>query len=187
MYQMMLSSLRRAVAAVTLAALSGCSSHSGNGEIRIELHAAAGTPARYRLVLATANSSPRAVSCPAGGDSKLRCTPSGLLVDALQTGSILTLKAPGYAFVSLTATEDQIARGQIEIALSPLSEFESTSDYRTGMAREGGAAAFAELAVETRTELGPAQSVKFYVSGFDQTPNVYFQNTRLYPLHYDFA
>jgi hypothetical protein len=87
----------------------------------------------------------------------------------------------------MPVTDDQIARGRMEVALSALAEFEATNDYRTGFSRDSGAEAFADLAVESQTEFGTAHSVKFYVSGFDRNPKVYFQNTRRYPLHYDFA
>ena len=176
-----------AVAAVVLAALSGCGSDAEGGAFQVELKAGNGAPASYRVVLAATDSSVSAVSCPAGGNSTFRCTSRGVAIQALELGSTLTIKPPGYEFVSLPVADDQIQRGKVEISLSPLGEFEATDSYRTGIEREGGAEAFAHLAVETQTEFGPAQSVKFYVADFDSAPKVYFQNTRRYPLHYDFA
>lgn len=177
----------RAFAALAFTALWGCGSGSHDGAFQLELQASAGMPERYRVVLAKPDSTVTAVSCPGGGDSELSCTVHGVAIESLEPGSTFTIKPAGYAFVSATVTTDEIAHRQMQVALRPLVEFEATSDYRTGLAREGGAEEFAALAVETQTELGPARSVKFYVSGFDQAPKVYFQNTRRYPLHYDFA
>jgi pyruvate,water dikinase len=154
---------------------------------QVVLQADAGVPTRYRVVLAKPGSSVAAVSCPGSGDSQLRCSARGVAIESPEAGSTLTVKAPGYGFVSTQVTAAQIEQERIEIPLSALAAFETTSSYRTGFDREGGAEAFAALAVETQTEFGPARSVKFYVSSFDQTPQVYFQNTRRYPLHYDFA
>ena len=176
----------RACLALGFATLLGCGPEPGDGAFQLEFQAA-GMPERYRVVLAKPDSSLAAVSCPGGAQSELRCTGRGVAIDSLEAGSTLTIKPAGYAFESVTVSEEQRARGRMQVALSPLSAFETTDDYRTGISREGGAAAFAALAVETQTEFGPAHSVKFYVAGFDDTPQVYFQNTRRYPLHYDFA
>lgn len=176
-----------AFAALGLAASSGCAANSGDTALQVELEADAGVPERYRVVLTQPDSSVSAVSCPGGHDAELRCTAHGVAIESLEAGSNLTIKPAGYAFAFATVTAAQVAQRRIQIALSALDEFEATDDYRTGISHEAGAGAFAELAVETQTELGLARSVKFYVSGFDQAPRVYFQNTRRHPLHYDFA
>jgi pyruvate,water dikinase len=177
----------RALGALAFAALLGCGSGADDNAFQLELMAGAGVPERYRVVLAKPDSSVAAVSCPGRGDSELRCTPRGVTIESLEAGSTLTIKPAGYAFVSAAVTAAQLAQRRMQIALAPLDEFEANDDYCTGLSREAGAKAFTELAVETQTELGPARSVKFYVSGFDGTAQVYFQNTRRHPLHYDFA
>ena len=188
MHTVKLFSACRAFAAL-LAVVSGCGSNSSADEsgFRLELRAEVGMPKRYRVVLAEPNSSVSGVTCPGGSSSKLRCTASGVAIEAPEVGSTFTIKPAGYEFVSVTLAADHVAKGRLPVELSPLGEFKATNDYRTGFDREGGATAFAALAVETQTEFGPAQSLKFYVAGFDKAPQVYFQNTRRYPLHYDFA
>jgi hypothetical protein len=177
--------------ALALTALSGCGSDSSHSEpdshgFQVELKADA-IPQRYRVVLAKPDWSVAAVTCPGDSNSQLRCTARGVAIESPEAGSTLTIKPPGYEFVSAPVTAGQLDAGQMQVALSRLPKLEATSSYRTGFDREGGAEAFAALAIETQTEFGPARSVKFYVSGFDQSPQVYFQNTRRYPLHYDFA
>jgi pyruvate,water dikinase len=191
MHKMKLSSACRATVALAFAGLSACGSEADHNlddrGFQLVLMADAGLPSRYRVVLAKPDSSVGAVSCPGGGDRQFRCTARGVAIESLEAGSTLTIKPSGYEFVSLPVTAEQIAEGRMQVTLAPLATFEASDAYRTGFDREGGADAFAALAVETQTEFGPARSVKFYVSGFGQTPQVYFQNTRRYPLHYDFA
>ena len=71
-----------------------------------------------------------------------------------------------------------------EVCVEP---FESNADYATGFGAEDGESAFVDMAVPVDTELGPSHSVKFLITDLGTEPQVFLQNTRRHPLHYDFA
>lgn len=79
------------------------------------------------------------------------------------------------------------ALARLEADLTALPPFESTADYTTGFAAETGRDDFAALAVEVPGELGLSLAVKFYLEEIHGEPTVYFQNTKLHPLHYGFV
>ena len=182
-------SLRGAV--IALASLSGISVLGCGAEdapLEIRIHAADGVPSRYRVVLGTEGAELWQITCPEGVTSgQLRCGADGVSAGRLPSDAVLTVKAPGYSFVSLPISADHRALGRVEVELTKLSPFESTSDFRSGIAAENGEEAFLNLAMTTQTELGRAHAVKFYLADIREQPKVYFQNTRRYPLHYDFV
>ena len=182
-------SLRGAV--IALASMLG-SSGLGCGDedalLEIRIHAADKIPSRYHVALGTEGAELWQITCPEGAPSgPLRCGADGVSAGRSPSDAVLTVKAPGYSFVSMPISPDQRARGRVEVELTKLSPFEFTSDFRSGIAPENGEEAFLNLAVTTQTELGKAHAVKFYLADIREQPKVYFQNTRRYPLHYDFV
>ena len=154
----------------------------------IEIRAPEAPPSRYRAIVTVGGSEPLRVTCPQiAAAGPVRCTSQGLSVERVQPGALLTIKAPGYSFVTHSISDEQWRAGRLALDLALLPSFEAMDAYRTGIRADDGEAAFLDLAVTMETELGPAHSVKFYIAGLPDQPKVYFQNTRLYPLHYDFV
>jgi pyruvate, water dikinase len=166
----------------------GCGSEQSS-ELGLEIVGPAGElPASLRAIVSVPGVARQSLDCPSGeGDGKLRCGERGLVLGHVSAGSIVTLKAPGYAFRTLELEAGDLERSSLRITLHALPEFAATDDYDSGFEAETGEARFLELAIASDTELGPARSVKFYVSDLSGAPVVYFQNTRRHPLHYDFA
>jgi pyruvate, water dikinase len=154
---------------------------------RVELSSSAGaSPERFRVVLAESGAISRA-SCPDGESAVLRCAAGGFTIAGLAAGAKLTVKAPGFEFVTSELGEEQLAAGGLSLELTPLPAFDTNDDYRTGLELGESAAQFQGLAAESVTELGPVESVKFIITNLDSSPRVYFQNTRSFPGHYEFA
>lgn len=78
----------------------------------------------------------------------------------------------------------QVFRSVIDVEMTPLAEFTSTTHYATGFASEFNN--FSALVYPSRDDLGQADVVKFIIENVDSAPQVYFQNTLMHPLHYDF-
>ena len=176
------------VALMWLALGCGADEPSAAAPFGIQIRAPQGTPPRYRAILGTEGSELLRVTCPqVASAGQLRCTADGLSVEHVPPDAVLTIKAPGYSFVTMPITLEHRKAARLAVELAPLSPFERTDDFRSGMGVEGGEAAFLDLAVTSQTELGPAHSVKFYIADLPDQPKVYFQNTRRYPLHYDFV
>lgn len=178
--------MKRQLAALAVFLVSGCTSEPDQAhEIAVTLSAASGAaPSNFRAVLSASSEPPTSFGCPGTVPSWLACAKNGFVVRRLQAGTELTVKAPGFAFASQPLPD---SAGPVELELSRLAEPEATDHYRTGVSRAEGERAFLDLAVKTETELGTAHSVKFYIADFAGEPQVYFQNTRRYPLHFDFA
>ncbi len=70
--------------------------------------------------------------------------------------------------------------------LAPLPAFEETEDYATGFGA-GRLEAFRALARPASTELGPVEVVKWYLEDPRGAADVWFQNTRRHPVHYEFV
>jgi pyruvate, water dikinase len=102
----------------------------------------------------------------------------------------LTVKAHGYAFSTQLIKIDELEktgnRRSRTVRLSALEAFETTEDYRTGFSKDE-LEAFKQSASESSSDMGPVYAVKFVIANFDSTPEVYFQNTVLNPVHYDFV
>lgn len=144
----------------------------------------------FVAILASDDGPIATASCPKSPAPGTSCEPDGL---HLQTSGRLgiTIKARGYGFITKDIDSDDLDHGngpsRAEIKLTRLAPFVVNDDYATGLDVEGGAATFEALAQASATELGLAQTVKFYITGLDGEPRVYLQNTRRHQLHYDFA
>ncbi len=172
------------------ASLLGCGDSDPSRDrepgFRVELRSSdGGAPEDFRAVLAESGSV-FATSCPAGGAPRLRCQSDGLTIPEVVAGATLTVKAPGFEFVTLELGEQELAEGSLELELRRLPPFEVKDSYRTGFEGEPEAQ-FEALGASFVTELGPVQAVKFIITRLDSEPRVYFQNTRLFPGHYEFA
>lgn len=153
--------------------------------LEVTLASSVGAPSPYRVVLSDA-AHVSAQTCPEQTDpGPVRCTAEGVQFSGGFRPEVVTVKAPGFGWRTLTL--DETLGGSVEIELDPLSPFEQGDDYATGLERETGETVFREMAVPVDTELGPSHSVKFLITDLDTEPQVYLQNTRRHPLHYDFA
>ncbi|MDF3064541.1 MAG: hypothetical protein K0R38_142 [Polyangiaceae bacterium] len=135
----------------------------------------------FRAVLAYEDGGATAFSCPQAPADVVTCERGGFSVRRRQGETAVTVKVPGYGFETASVPEPA---GHMQVLLARLAPFEQTDHYLSGASSED---AFLSLAAESRTELGTAYSVKFYIAGLDGEPRVYLQNTRRYPLHFDFV
>ena len=176
-----------ALCLATTACADGAPSEHGGVGFRVELTVEGGAaPERFRAVVSQTDSI-SSLSCPGGSAASLRCEPGGLSITGLAADTRLLLKAPGFEFVARELGEEQLAAGRLRLDLARLDPFEATDDYRTGFELNDGEAQFEHYAALSTTELGPVHSVKFIITDLDEAPRVYFQNTRRFPGHYEFA
>jgi hypothetical protein len=120
---------------------------------------------------------------PFAPSSTGRCAAGGFDISGSGAGAEVTLRSVGYGFVTSFLAPGRDAT----IDLAPLSPAEQTPDYATGFGGDACLDDLAALALLVSTDLGQSHSVKFYVADLDVAPRVYFQNTKLHPLHFDFA
>lgn len=162
--------------------LAACATPS---QVDLDVGAAAG--GAYEVVVARDDGSIALVLCPGGAGDRLTCTDAGARIDAPSGDLEVTLRARGMAFRSETlALRDLPRDGVLDFAPTALAPFERTDDYATGFAADG-LEDFRSLSYPSDTELGPSHLVKFLITGWQGTPQVYFQDTQKHPLHYDFA
>jgi len=132
--------------------------------------------------------------------SGLTCTGDGAFLDDHPEQVGITVKAPGWHHHAASARPEYSERdtscqecgpllrsGVLGVDLRALAPFEVNEDYRTGFEAEEGLAAFIAMGFPDARELGPSFTVKFYIEGLDAEPEVYFQDTRRHPLHYNFV
>ncbi|MBT9560887.1 MAG: hypothetical protein IV100_32985 [Myxococcales bacterium] len=128
----------------------------------------------YVAVITALDGTVAATRCGDGGS--LLCGDGALKVPL---GALnVRIKAVGFAYADL-------APGAQSVTLEPL-ELATTADFRTGFGVDDRAA-FESMAYPASGELGRALAVKFFIRGLDGEPDVYFQDTRKHPIHYDFA
>ena len=143
------------------------------------------------VILALADDRVVQVACPDGAGEAVVCTDEGMRIEGVPETFEVTAKARGYEFVTQSVSAGELpTEADIPVArvqLPTLEAFEVTEDYATGFEADAGLDFFVELGVSIDTELGPTHAVKFYIDQLDQQPRVFFQNTRLHPLHYRFA
>jgi pyruvate,water dikinase len=183
--------LGKFLALVLAASTLGCGDDDPSRDeelgFRVELSSSeGGAPEHFRVVLAVSGSMSRA-SCPDGGGALIRCARGGFTTRELAAGTKLTVKAPGFEFVTRELAGEELDAGALRLALTRLPEFVAEEDYRTGMESAESEARFQGLAAAFVTELGPVESAKFIITNLDSEPRVYFQNTRSFPGHYEFA
>ncbi len=130
---------------------------------------------------------PHSMSCGLGGRSCAE--PISLTGEPLDR---LFVRAPGFVHLDQAWSGVPAQRGSCDTvhraALEPVEPVEVTDDYATGFALgQLGMQQFEALATTMSTELGPTEVVKFVILGLDtDEPEVYFQNSKTHPIHYDF-
>jgi pyruvate, water dikinase len=156
-------------------------------EIRVRATDRDQTPSFFATV-SWQNGSLENVSCPPEasiGSDRLRCTESGFELLGEKAAAHITLRSRGYAFSSTSLVDD--VGGPVTLTVSPLAEANNTDDYATRLDGAACLDALEALALSFKSDVGESLSVKFYVRDVASEPEVYFQNTRKYPLHFDFA
>ena len=114
----------------------------------------------------------------------LRCAESGFEVLTGASSFDVTLRSRGNDFVSKSVSA--AARAPV-ITLESLPAAEETENYATRLDGDECLARLRELGIALTTDLGNSYAVKFLIRELQAGPEVYFQNTNKYPLHFDFA
>jgi hypothetical protein len=185
---------RRAPAAPRILALALATSSCGDGSRGAEsdwrhvtITASGGSPApsAFQATIGRGGGDPSTLVCPEplAPSSTERCAADGFDVLESRAGTEVTLRSAGYGFV----TSSLLPSRDATIELTPMAPAEQTPDYATGFSGDACLDDLAALALTVSTDLGESHSVKFYVADLGGTPRVYFQNTKLHPLHFDFA
>lgn len=130
-------------------------------------------------------------ACPSSEAGGLECTGGALRAEHVSGGFSATVKVRGHEFATRAFQYSDLPEAGgvrvAELVVDGLVPFEQDDDLATGFEPEQGLDAFEALAEEVDTDLGPSLVVKFYIDGLDDSPHVYFQNTRAHPLHYEFV
>jgi pyruvate,water dikinase len=185
---------RRARATSRTLALALATSSCGDGSRGAEsdwhhvtIAASGGSPApsAFQVTIGRGRGEPSTLVCPEplAPSTTERCAADGFDVLHSRAGVDVTLRSAGYGFVtsSLAPSRD------VTIEMAAMAPAEQTTDYATGFGGNACLADLAALSLPVSTDLGESHSVKFYVADLRGTPRVYFQNTKLHPLHFDFA
>jgi pyruvate,water dikinase len=169
-------------------ALPACGTQDRAGlQVRVRATDSEQTPSFFATV-SRRDGSTETITCPPEASAvpnSLHCTEAGFEISGPDPVAQIVLRSKGYAFSS-TSLENN-AGGSLALTLSPLAEAKSTDDYAT---RLDGSACLDELkalALPFKSDVGDSYSVKFYVRNVKSDPEVFFQNTQKYPLHFDFA
>ncbi len=142
----------------------------------------------FHAWVSLADGSVETLTCPGEeARSAVGCAGAGLELRPPLGDRTLTVKARGYAFATeelapLLGGDQEPAR----LVLAALAAPEQTAQYTTRFSPDE-AELFATLAMPSDTELGAAESLKFYVADLDAEPEVYFQDTRRFPTHFTFV
>lgn len=128
----------------------------------------------YVAVVTAADGTVTVTRC--GDGASLLCGDGALNVPLGALG--VRIKAVGFAYTDFPPEAQRVT-------LEPLA-VEATADYRTGFGANDRDA-FESMAYPASGELGRALAVKFFIRDLDTEPEVYFQDTRKHPIHYDFA
>ncbi len=140
-------------------------------------------PTEFVVVLTDQAGTTRITACPGAPAGGTHCTATGIEVDTDTAQSWVTVKSRGYE----TASHPVGGETALEIELLALAESTITEHYATGLSPEMGAEDYARLALPVSTEFGEVQLVKFLLTGSPGAFELFLQNTRRYPLHYDFS
>ena len=151
----------------------------------------AATPPAFQATLAwprgpveTLTCAPTAVGTPGTPTGRARCAEGGFDVRDASDPIDVTVRSMGRAFASHVISAGSATK---TVVLPALAAAANTSDYATRLDGEDCLDALAELGITVATDLGTSQSTKFYIRDLDRQPQVYFQNTKKHPLHFDFA
>lgn len=178
--------LLSAVLAVVLTCpLAGCGSDPPTpGGVQVRISGTKSLPAdEFVAILATPAQVARLV-CP-GSALPLwgaHCAAGGFALDTVPKSLHVLVKSRGLQTLERDLT------GSASLQLVAMPEPVVDPNYATALAKSAGVAAYSALAYPASTELGPTESVKFFVRKLDTDhPEVYFQATKTNFLHYAFA
>jgi pyruvate, water dikinase len=170
-----------------LLALANCGTPAED-RLQVRIATRDGAPiSSFLATVAWADGRVESLSCPpeaTPAPQGLRCEPGGFDSASSAALSEVTLRSRGSAFVSTPLGQ---TKGSVKITVSPLAEPDNTPDYATRLDGPDCLVALEELSLPFRSDAGDSYSVKFYIRDLATEPRVYFQNTRKYPLHYEFA
>lgn len=181
---------RFCLVSLCLFGVSACGQGAGSVEIRAFDAEGAALPALVAF-LDVPDSEILGGECPTSEAAGLECAGGGLRAEHVSGAFSVTVKVRGHAFATQAFQYSDLPEdGGVRVAdlvVDALGPFERDDDLATGFMPEQGIGAFEALAEQVDTDLGPTQVVKFYIDGLDDSPRVYFQNTRVHPLHYEFV
>ena len=172
------------LAACLVGACGGSSNPSGGGWLEVRLQPA---PSAFQVTLAWDKGSVQTLICPSetrATDSQ-KCTEGGFAVRGTAGAFEATVRSVGNAFVSITVAPG--AESPTVLALPPLTAAVKTDDYATRLDGDGCLEVLQQMAVPFTPDLGDSYALKFLIRDLKTEPKVYFQNTKKYPLHFDFA
>lgn len=141
----------------------------------------------FHVTLASKNDPVIAFTCPASDAATLdgiRCTSNGFDL-ASEAAFDVTLRVTGHVFSS--SRVNAVAGGTTTIRLERLPKAQNTTDYATRLDGDNCLEELEEFAIAIPTDAGISRSVKFFIRNLESSPEVYFQNTQQYPLHFEFA
>jgi pyruvate, water dikinase len=166
-------------------AVAGCSSGQSSHATHVVVQGA-GTPPAFQATLAFANGPVQTLVCPsaAGPGATQTCTDAGFDVVTSEASFEVTLRSVGNAFSTTTVNASS---DTTTISVQPLAASANTANYATRLDGDTCLSDLQALGVLFSTDVGDSFSVKFYMRDLKSEPKVYFQNTRKYPLHFDFA
>ncbi|MGC4117424.1 MAG: PEP/pyruvate-binding domain-containing protein [Myxococcales bacterium] len=157
-------------------------------------------PESFEVRLDLGGAAATVLDCPGEAKTGRHCLAKGVQFDASPAQLTATVKCPGahYLQAKLTPTYQEtpascgcdhaVRAASSTLTVKPLSPFVANQDYRTGFTKETGLDDFLAMAYASPSELGQTLVVKFYIDQLQtDSPEVYFQNTRLHPIHYDFV
>lgn len=172
---------------MALLALAACSSQSETRPlVRVQLDDG-GQVSSFFATVVWEDGQVDELSCPVGDSAApetLRCVSGGFEIVGAGRPTELTLRARGHAFERVTLAEGE---DDTTVSLTPLADAENAPEYATRLDGDACLDALDELALAFRSDSGESRSVKFYIRDLATDPKVYFQNTRKYPLHFEFA
>jgi hypothetical protein len=177
------------VGVCVLSALLGCACSSERPpSLAVEVRTSANEPVEaFQATLAFADGSVKTLACPDGSTEDaalLRCNERGFEVLGRARPDEVTLRSRGNGFTTKRLAGDQ---DTVTWVVSPLAPAENGPDYATRLDGPECLQQLDDLALPLRSELGDSHSVKFYIRNLQTDPQVYFQNTKKHPLHFDFA
>jgi hypothetical protein len=177
-----------AIAIVAFATtIASCSSAGKPNDVTVHVVVqGAGAPPAFFATLAFAKGPVQTLACPssAAAGQPLTCTDGGFDVVTKAGSFDVTLRSVGNGFRTTTVDPSS---GTATIALQALAASANTADYATRLDGDGCLDELRALGVLFSTDVGDSYSVKFYMRELKTQPEVYLQNTKKHPLHFDFA
>lgn len=137
-------------------------------------------PAEYVVIAQRSDGSYDRFDCPASTD-EIKCGLEKVMIRKNSGIESIFLKIRKFRFEKVGNISDSV------ILLKSVVPFENNDDFVKGF-KNTDDELFDSFSVDFDTELGKTGVLKFYVkNAYQETPEVYFQNTTRHQIHYDFA